>query len=312
MPIINLPQPSELLLTQCSDIATCFQAIYNLLVAILIALSFLFFVFGAFQYILSAANIYNAQEGKDKMKKSLIALIIALIMPAIMYFVNADIFTNVKLFIPKVTVDLPPFDPNVPGTFPGAGGGDEGVEIPEDIINKYSFNPYNTRYKCDIPIGSSACDSDKIGIKIKEAIGNYNFKVADGLALICLYESGGESNMESKVDKCKDGNSFSIGLFQVNMAVHSFRTKDNTLCNPGDIFERDDPRNVYTCRVKNQELYSKCAAALKDPEINMNIAIELAKSRIGLNHWSVWKMGVKKCFIDPENFRLLSYFLKKF
>lgn len=93
-------------LVQCSDMLSCFQSIYNLLVILLIALSFLFFVFGAFQYLLSAANIYNTEEAKDRMKNSLIALIICLTFSSLIYYVNPNVF-KVNLFIPKVTVKTP-------------------------------------------------------------------------------------------------------------------------------------------------------------------------------------------------------------
>lgn len=309
MPTPSLPQPSELLLSQCSDIGTCFQAIFNLLAAILIALSFLFFVFGAFQYILSAANIYNAQEGKNRMKNSLIALIILLIFPALMYFVNANIFANITLFIPKVKVTLPEYDPNIPGTFPGAS--DENEDLPDDIIKKYSFNPYKTKYKCDVPRnGISGCDSSKIGNKIRKMIGRYDYQAADRLALICLYESRGNSRAESFKDRCTDGNPFSIGLFQINMAVHNFKTKDNMDCNFNEIFKFDNYKtngraDVYSCRVTNKDKYDKCVEALKDPEFNMQLAIKIAQSDRGLKHWSTWILGVKDCFpADGGSFRI--------
>lgn len=92
-------------LVACSDILSCFQSIYNFGVILLIAFSFLFFVFGAFQYILSAANVYNTNEAKDRMKNSLTALIVGLTFSSLLYYVNPNIF-KISLFIPQVKVDL--------------------------------------------------------------------------------------------------------------------------------------------------------------------------------------------------------------
>ncbi len=92
-------------LIDCSDILSCFQSIYNLLVILLIAFSFLLFVFGAFQYILSAANIFSTGEAKNRMKNSLTALIIGLVFSSLMYYINPNIF-KVDLLIPKVKVEL--------------------------------------------------------------------------------------------------------------------------------------------------------------------------------------------------------------
>ncbi|BCX15412.1 MAG: hypothetical protein KatS3mg097_304 [Candidatus Parcubacteria bacterium] len=94
-------------LIDCSDILSCFQSIYNLLVILLIAFSFLLFVFGAFQYILSAANIFSIGEAKNRMKNSLTALIIGLVFSSLMYYINPNIF-KVNLFIPKVNMEMPP------------------------------------------------------------------------------------------------------------------------------------------------------------------------------------------------------------
>ncbi len=74
---LSIPSPSELI--SGGDIVTVFQSLYNLGFAIFVALAFLSFVYGAFQYLLSGANIFNQQEGKNRMKSSLIALIIVLL-----------------------------------------------------------------------------------------------------------------------------------------------------------------------------------------------------------------------------------------
>jgi hypothetical protein len=99
-----LQPPSEFI--KCTDITSCFQAIYNFLFAILIALAFLYFLYGAFEYLFSAAGVYPKERGKNKMKNSIIAVIIALVIPIFLNMINPGIF-RVKLQIPKVNVESP-------------------------------------------------------------------------------------------------------------------------------------------------------------------------------------------------------------
>jgi hypothetical protein len=96
-----LPQPSKVI--QCTDLASCFQAIYNFFFAILIALAFIYFLYGAFQYLLSAGGVFPKEEGKKKMINSLIAVMVALGIPIFLNMINPGIF-RVELQVPKVDV----------------------------------------------------------------------------------------------------------------------------------------------------------------------------------------------------------------
>jgi hypothetical protein len=97
-----LNPPSEFI--KCTNPTSCFQAIYNFLFAILIALAFLYFLYGAFQYLLSAGGVYPKEEGKKKMINSIIAVIVALVIPIFLNMINPGIF-QVKLMVPKVDVE---------------------------------------------------------------------------------------------------------------------------------------------------------------------------------------------------------------
>jgi len=96
--------PSEFI--QCSDISSCFQAIYNFLFSIFIALAFLYFLYGAFKYLLSAGGVYPKEEGKKKMVNSIIAVIVALGIPIFLNMINPEIF-QVRLQVPKLDI-IPP------------------------------------------------------------------------------------------------------------------------------------------------------------------------------------------------------------
>jgi hypothetical protein len=79
------------------------------------------------------------------------------------------------------------------------------------------------------------------------------------------------------------------------MAATTFYTKDGTYCSPDQIFYFYDPSDVYSCKVINDVLYNKCKEALKDPWINVNIAINKFLT-YGFKPWSVWSYIKKHCF----------------
>jgi hypothetical protein len=99
---IKLPRPSELV--NCENIVSCFQAFYNLFFAILILLAFVYFIYGALQYLLSGAKVYSKEEGKKKMINSVVAVILALAIPIILNMINPGIF-KAQLKLPVIKVD---------------------------------------------------------------------------------------------------------------------------------------------------------------------------------------------------------------
>ena len=101
-----LPSPSDLLSLSCSDLSTCFQSIYNILFMILLGLAFFWFLFGAFEYLLSASGYYSIQKAKSRMISAILAVVIVLIIPPILYLIDPNIF-NITLKIPDVKVKAP-------------------------------------------------------------------------------------------------------------------------------------------------------------------------------------------------------------
>jgi len=143
-----IPQPSTVI--KCSDITSCFQSIYNFLFAILIALAFLNFLYGAFLYLLSAGGVYSKDEGKKKMVNSIISVILALSIPVILYMINPNIF-KAKLQVPEVKVEPPQFEVQIVGPAEAINGNYGTPEvIPQDerddlqsaveIINPLFYN----------------------------------------------------------------------------------------------------------------------------------------------------------------------------
>lgn len=305
----QLVEPAELI--KCDNLANCLQNLYNLFFAILLVLAFLNFIYGAFQYLLSAGYIFKKEEGKKKMQNSLISVIIVLIIPPLLQLINPQIFEGFNIKIPLVTVILPSpyYNPNIPGSFPG-GGSPYSTEILE-----------RKKFKVNCKLVEKSIDDDA-WLKLNEcAPKNFqnlgapreNEDLLKKLALICFYESRGVSNLASLIDKCQDGYSFSFGLFQINIAANDLRgfkkgDKDGDNCTPQNIFNFEGSnklrikewgsqnRPIYNCRVKDRELYDKCKEIVLDPKNNLNKALALAANNIGLRNWSTWIAGVKDCF----------------
>ena len=94
-------------ITTCSDLASCFQAIYNLGIVVLFSLAFLNMVYGAVEYLFSAGSITSKESGKNRIMNSIGAIIIVLVLPQILHIINPRIF-EVKLKIPYVEKASPP------------------------------------------------------------------------------------------------------------------------------------------------------------------------------------------------------------
>jgi hypothetical protein len=284
----SLSQPSKII--QCTDVTSCFQAIYNFFFAILIALAFIYFLYGAFQYLLSAGGVYPKDEGKKKMINSIIAVIVALVIPLILNMINPGIF-NAVLQIPKVKATLPDYTFGVAGGIPGT-----------DIESSWYGNTIKGNPQCKIPT-SGPCSPEELKANLVDGPKN-NQQNLKYFSLICVNESHSNPSQESLVDKCFDGNSFSFGLFQINMAANDFTLSDGTNCNHSSIFEFTEGNGLkrledkrYNCRVKQgqENLYKKCSEALKEARFNIFKAENLYNKSGGFRPWSAWELIKTKC-----------------
>lgn len=118
---------------------------------------------------------------------------------------------------------------------------------------------------------------------------------------ICSTESGFNPTAKSSLDKTEDGRGYSVGLFQVNLSVHTLTCEGRTLdCKSA--FEDTGKRtskNVKIKRVIDEELFNACSVAAAKPECNIAKAKEL-QSRSG--HFGDWACSAKKCGINtPKN-----------
>jgi len=126
---------------------------------------------------------------------------------------------------------------------------------------------------------------------------------------ICNIESGGRANAISGTDRCKDGRSFSGGLWQVNILAHGnalgcdtsgFKTYGGGGAQGSCLDRRTNSKGVQYCAVWNCEFqdtnaYNQCIGRLFDPSVNTGFACQLF-SRQG---FTPWRISAGRCGI-PE------------
>ncbi len=88
-------------LITCSDIGSCFQMIYNLLLTLLVVLAFMYGVYGALEYLFSAASVTKQESGKNKIINAIGAILVAFILPSVLNMINPNIF-RVKWVFPRI------------------------------------------------------------------------------------------------------------------------------------------------------------------------------------------------------------------
>ena len=127
-------------------------------------------------------------------------------------------------------------------------------------------------------------------------------------SIIAGMESGGDPGKESRVDKCKDGNPFSIGLYQINLIAHG--DKISSACGrdsegknkifringsaQGNCLQRNSSGICiqYDCQVIDLPQYQQCVNMLKDPAQNINLACQISGNG---SNWSAWAYSKNKC-----------------
>ena len=112
---------------------------------------------------------------------------------------------------------------------------------------------------------------------------------------ICNLESQGHPTRQSYVDFCRDGSSYSYGLFQINVIAKEQLVPEcagafqYTMNEAGDDMACTKEKNgvciVHDCRIADQTKYKACVAAITNAERNISIA---AKVYAETNSWKDW------------------------
>jgi len=234
-----------------SEFIPYLKDIINFGFAIIGILALLMLIIGAYQYLMAVGS-GKADAAKETISSALLGLILGLCSWIILNKINPDLvamreITKIEgVATPVTPPGTPPVTP--PGT-PGIGNG-----------------------SCDPDQGS--CQSSNLS-----CFGS----AASAASQICGYESGGGNPMAlSKTDITRDGKSFSVGLFQINLTVHDLGMGCTSAFSGKN----------YNATVVNQALYEKCVAKAQDPSYSISYACQLYKSR---GSFGDWKNTVKKC-----------------
>ncbi len=231
---------------------------------------------GGIMYMGSAGNNAIAESAKKIITDSLLGIIVALSAYLFLYVINPDL-TVIKFSLISVG-DL--------GESSSSGGssGSSGT---------------NT--------GSGSCETIKSGpCSVENLSASFGSSGAETMSKICNKESRGNTSLESQTDLCKDGNSFSIGLFQVNLMTSA----GSIGCDGSKMFTGTGSRSSSydcndhktnsngvkycahrNCTVTNKSLYEECKAKLKNGTDNISVAKKLYSSG-GVNPW---KTSAKIC-----------------
>lgn len=125
---------------------------------------------------------------------------------------------------------------------------------------------------------------------------------------ICNLESGGgNANIMSGTDLCRDGSSFSVGLWQINILANralipscsgTFFTSDNGGRSEGSCIKyvnnsKGKPYCQFrSCKITNRNIYNNCVAQAKIPANNTRAACSLVRTQ-GVEN--AWKTSYNSC-----------------
>jgi type IV secretory pathway VirB2 component (pilin) len=246
----------------------------KLFIGICAVLAVIMIVMGGIQYMTSELP-GNKEAGKERIMHAIFGLLLALGAWTLLNTINPDLLKTDLSSLADVTVEV----------------------TLADQIKSYT--------------GQGACTpvADASNPCSVTSLANAGFTNATQASSICNGESKGTANLASGVDKGSDGNSFSFGLFQINVLAHANEIKDqngNLVCsgiftvdpNPpgkvgtsandntlGGCLQRNGTICVkYAATVTNQAKYQTCKDYITNPTNNIAYAAKLQTSR----NWGQW------------------------
>jgi hypothetical protein len=243
------------------------------LIVAIVGLSIIFavimIVIGGIEYVTAVVPSAKS-EGKKKIIGAISGLLIAIFSYLLLITINPDL-TIIGLDLNTVPASLyPPWEggsSNSPEGHvgdPGVGGSSSG-----------SSGSLGSGKCVPIHKAGNYCDVD--------ALVPYFGVYAERMSAICNVESiGGQISIASGSDVCKDGNSFSFGLFQINLTVNDLGGLDCMYKHKPGV--RAFTALNYDCNVDNQDMYDKCVAQAKIPEVNIAEAVRQFNQG-GFNRW---------------------------
>ncbi len=239
---------------------------------------------GGVMYMGSAGNNANAESAKRIITDSLIGIVAALGAYLFMYVINPDL-TVIKLSLTTAKTSTSSATTST-SSATGTGKTSTGTSTGSGTCASITSGPCSTE-------------------NLKSAFGSG----AEKMSQICNKESRGNTSLASGTDLCMDGNSFSIGLFQINM----MNSASSVGCNGTEIFSGTGSRaksfDCYdhktnskgtkycahrNCKVINTAKYNECKTKLMTSSTNIQAAKSLYSSR-GVNPWET---SAKLCNVN--------------
>jgi len=248
-------------------------ALYRFGVGAIGICAMLMIIIGGYMYMASAGNNASMEKAKNVITDAIVGLLLALSSYLILYVINPYL-VKIKRLQPAPT--------SITTTTPKVGAGTGG-----GTCTALTSGP------CSVENLKSTCLASK----------------ADGMAQICAQESGGSTSLESGTDLCMDNNSFSIGLFQINM----INSASSAGCNGSAIFSgigsssssydcydhKTNSKGVSYCAHRNCKVidmakYNECKSKLMNGSANIASACSLSSSR----GYGPWSTSAKICGVN--------------
>ncbi len=283
-----------------NDVFNCVNRLYRIgLVASTVAAVFMIILAG-YLYIFSGGSSSRVGTAKSFVSTSLLGLAVLIVGYLVLQQINPSILEvkNVSFGQLGYTAWSDELrNGNRYGYKPGSGQGDTsgGGGTPGSPGTGGGGDKGSGSGTCT-PLTSGAGSEDNL---YNTCFGG-NAKKASSIANI---ESKGSTTIKSGSDICKDNNSVSIGLFQINISANYLIDKSGQRINCPDAFNKpftkaDADIKDYTkrsCYVKSdansQALYKKCVELAQDPEINIKKACEISQNG---KRWGQWGAN-RKC-----------------
>lgn len=229
----------------------------RIFIGICAVLAVIMIVVGGLEYMTSEL-ISNKENGKHRIRGAIFGLILALGAWTILNQINPDILNTDLKSLEKITVNV----------------------TLEDQIKSYT--------------GQGACTPVVSGPCSPESLATAGFTDATQASKICNGESKGNPSLASGVDKCSDGNSFSFGLFQINVLAHANEIPGGVCSNifqtngggtQGACLQRQGNICIkYDCSVKDSTKLQSCISYITNTANNIKYAAGLQTAR----GWGQW------------------------
>ena len=261
-PTLLLAQDTGLIPCSGVDCQACHlvelgQNILKWLITIMISVIGVIFAIAGMLLVTSGANEGNITKAKSMMTNAIIGLIILLAAWLIVDTI-LKIFVNEAKVGPWNSVQCvaqPEYNTN-----PSGGPGGVGTTTPGGGVGS-----------CTVPTSGYCSETylqAEFGAQAKNA------------AMICNAESAGDPGSESRVDKLSTGDSFSFGLFQINLTVHVLQGCGQTL----NCYQAFEGKNK-NAKIINRALFDQCIRAAKNPSCNIKNAGRIYRTGSGWRQW---------------------------